>query len=79
MPAAASRGEAVLWRRHMESVSPASATKPFMSRGEDNLPLLASTSLTQEENTVACLQPSILHRLHEPLRGQRQKRETEEK
>lgn len=42
-------------------VSPASATKPFMGRGEASLPLLVSTSLTQEEKTVACLQPSILH------------------
>lgn len=63
---AASKGEAVQWRRTC-GVSPASATKPSVSRGEANFPLLVSTSLTQEENSTVCLQPSILHRHQEPL------------
>lgn len=57
----------------------ASATKPCMSRGDINLLLSASTSLTLEKAITACLQPSILHRQQEPLRGERQRRETEER
>lgn len=47
-------------------------------RGDLNLLLSASTSLTQEKNIMACLQPGILHRQQEPLRGERQRRKTEE-
>lgn len=57
----------------------ASAIKPCMSRGDINLLLLASTSLTQEKTIMTCLQPSIPHRQQEPLRGEsrgeRQKRD----
>lgn len=60
-------------------VSPASATKLCMGRGDVTLPLLASTSLTQEKTIMARLQPSILHRQQESLRGERQRRETEER
>lgn len=52
---------------------------PLCAERNVSFPLLVSMSLTQEKNTMACLQSSILHRQQEPLRGERQRRKTEER
>lgn len=85
MSPAASRGEAMLGRRHMEShllLLP----NP-LDRGEVNLPLLASTALTQEKNIYqglsAAQHPMLAARATEGRRsrGGRRKRDrlTEER
>lgn len=64
MAPAASRGEAVHVESHLLLLP-----NPLCAEETSAF----SMSLTQEKNTMACLQPSILHRQQGPLRGERQR------